>query len=101
MASRLGEAMGIEYRLRFAAPDPAAVDELLRRLPFARAATPPQPGFDLWVGTSDGDNPQATMQAEPGGLYFCDYCGAHGRALLGQVVAALASVFGPVTVEEL
>jgi hypothetical protein len=91
--------MGIEYQLRFAAPDPGAVDELFRRrFPSARAATPPQAGFDLRVGTSEGENPQATMQTEPGGLYFCDYCGGHGRALLGEVVA---SVFGPITGEEL
>lgn len=93
--------MGIEYQLRFTAPEPGAVDELIRLLPAARAAHPPQPGFDLWVGSSEQDNPQATVQAEPGGLYFCDHCGAHGRALLGEVVAALVPVFGPVTVDEL
>ncbi len=40
-------------------------------------------------------------QVEAGGVYFCDHCGGLGRALLGEVVARLASAFGAVTVEEL
>jgi hypothetical protein len=92
--------MGIEYHLGVSAPDPGAIDEVLGRLWGARPAKPPQAGYDLWYGPPDGDGPHAGAQVEAGGVYFCDYCGAHGRALLGVVVAALAS-FGPVTVEEL
>jgi hypothetical protein len=61
--------------------------------------TPPANRFDL--GQSAGEWPQATVQAKPGGANFCDHCGGSGRALLGEVVARLASAFGPVTVEEL
>jgi hypothetical protein len=91
--------VGIEYRLRFEAPDGEAVANVLRRLPAARAATPPDNRFDL--GDASHDWPQATVEVEPGGVYFCDHCGGSGRVLLGEVVALLASVFGVVTVEEL
>ena len=94
--------MGIEYSLRFTAPDSQSIEELvLQRLWSARPATPPQPGIELWLGTAEEKYPQATLQTEPGGLYFCDYCGGHGRALLGELVALLVSMFGPVTVDEL
>jgi hypothetical protein len=92
--------MGIEYHLGVAAPDLTAVDQVLGRLWAARPAKPPQTGYNLWFEPPGQDGPEATMQVEPGGVYFCDYCGKYGRALLGVVVAALTS-FGPVTVEEL
>ena len=91
--------VGIEYRLRFEAPDAQAVAVVLRRLPAAREATPPGSRFDL--GVAGSDRLQATVEVEPGGAYFCDHCGGSGRELLGEVVAGLASVFGAVTVEEL
>ena len=91
--------MGIEYRLRFDAPDGEAVADVLRRLPAARGATPPGNRFDL--GNAGHDWPQATVEVEPSGVYFCDHCGGSGRALLGEVVARLATAFGVVTVEEL
>lgn len=91
--------MGIEYRLRFAAPAAEAVAALLRRLPSASNLPPPGHRFDLGFGAADW--PQATIHVEPGGAYFCDHCGGSGRALLGEVVARLVSAFGPVTVEEL
>lgn len=91
--------MGIEYRLRFEAPDDEVVADVLRRLPTARAATPPDNRFDL--GDAGSDWPQATVDVELGGVYFCDHCGGSGRAFLGEVVARLASAFGVITVEEL
>ena len=91
--------MGIEYRLRFEAPDVEAVADVIRRLPAARAATPPGNRFDL--GDASHDWPEATVVVELGGVYYCDHCGGSGRALLGEVVARLASAFGVVTVEEL
>jgi hypothetical protein len=51
---------------------------------------------------SPGDSwPQATVHIETDGLYFCDHCGGEGRVVLGEVVAALVSAFGTVTIEEL
>jgi hypothetical protein len=91
--------VGIEYRLRFAAPDAAEVAQVLRRLPAAREGTPPDTRFDF--GLAGGGWPQATAQADADGVYFCDHCGGAGRAVLGEVVAALVSVFGPITIEEL
>jgi hypothetical protein len=91
--------MGIEYRLRFEAPDGEAVADVLRRLPAACAANPPRSRFDL--GDAGQNWPQATVEVEPGGVYFCDHCGGSGQALLGEVVARLASAFGVVIVEEL
>jgi hypothetical protein len=44
--------------------------------------------------------PDASVQAEPYGAYFCVF-GGHGREILGLVVARLVSEFGPVTVAEL
>jgi hypothetical protein len=90
--------MGIEYRLRFAAPDAETVAAELRRLPAAREVPAQAHRFDLGLGAAD--LPQATVQAEPGGAYFCDHCGGTGRALLGEVVARLVTAFGPVSVEE-
>jgi len=90
--------MGIEYRLRFAFPDRAAVAEVLRRQPDVRE-TAPADRFDF--GDAGHGWPQATAQVEAGGVYFCDHCGGGGQAVLHAVVAALISVFGPVAVEEL
>jgi hypothetical protein len=89
--------MGIEYSLRFEAPDAEAVAAVLRRLPDAREAAPLS--FDL--GGDPGGRPEATVMPEPGGAYFYDNCGGGGRAMLGHVIARLAATFGAVTVEEL
>jgi hypothetical protein len=91
--------MGIEYRLRFQASDGEAVADVLRRLPAVRDANRPSSRFDL--GDAGHNWPQATVEVVPGGANFCDHCGGSGRALLGEVVARLASAFGVVTVEEL
>jgi|GEM_PF-1327076 len=97
--------MGIEYSLRFAAQDAEAVADLLRSLPGATASTSPYaaPGlcFDLGVGPAEDGWPEATIQVEPGGAYFCDHCGGGGQAFLERVVSSLESYFGAVTVEEL
>jgi hypothetical protein len=90
--------MGIEYRLRFVAPDVESAAVVLRCLPGAREGAPPGRRFELDAGTG---GPQALVELEPGGAYFRDHCGGAGRALLGEVVARLAGAFGPVTVEEL
>jgi hypothetical protein len=91
--------MGIEYHLRFAAPDPSAVADVLRRHPAAREVKPP--GLQFEFGSADDGWPEATAHAEADGAYFCDHCGGTGRALLDEVVARLVSEFGAVTIEEL
>jgi len=91
--------MGIEYHLRFTASDAIDVAEVLRRHPEAREIAPPSLRFEF--GSAGEGWPQATVQVEAGGVYFCDHCGGSGRALLGEVVARLVSAFGTVTVEEL
>jgi hypothetical protein len=92
--------MGIEYRLQFNAPDAEAVAAVLRRVDAAREGPPPEYRFDLGISGSDQRWPQATVQVESDGAYFCDHCGALGRALLGEVVARLVSAFGAVTIIE-
>jgi hypothetical protein len=92
--------MGIEYSLRFCAPDAAAVAAVLRKLPAASEASPPANRFDLQVSTSAREWPQATVWVELGGACFCDNCGGAGLALLGEVVGRLVSAFGAVTVDE-
>jgi hypothetical protein len=91
--------MGIEYGLRFNAPDAEAVAAVLRRLPGVREVTTPDHRFDLGVGSDEGW-PEATVMVDEAGAYFCDHCGKGGRALLGEVVASLVSAFGAVTIEE-
>jgi hypothetical protein len=93
--------MGIEYRLQFSSSGAEAVAAVLRRLPAAREASSPSHKFELGPGATERDWPQATVQVEPGGVYFCDHCGGTGRALLGEVIARLVSAFGVVTVDEL
>jgi hypothetical protein len=94
--------MGIEYPLRCSAADAEAVAAVLRRLPAARETAPSSYRFELGLSSASAqDRPQATVEAGPGCVYFCDHCGGAGRALLGEVVARLVSTFGPITVEEL
>jgi hypothetical protein len=90
--------MGIEYKLRFVAPDSAVVDDLVRHVPGARELAPPRSGVEFV--TADASWPQASVQVKQGGVYFCDHCGSSGRAVLGEVIARLVSNFGSVTVEE-
>jgi hypothetical protein len=90
--------MGYEYRLRVTAPDPEAVDALLRQLPGARPAAAGA-GYDY--GGDGGGWPEASAQADPDGVYFIYYGGVVGRALLGQLAVALVDGFGAVAVEEL
>jgi hypothetical protein len=93
--------MRIEYRLQFSAPDAQSVATVIRRIPGAREIEAVNPRFDLGCGASVESVPQAMVQVEPYGVYFCDYCAGSGRELLGAVVARLVSRFGAVTVEEL
>lgn len=93
--------MGIEYNLRFSAPNAEAVADLLRRMSDTREVDTPEPHFELGADPAGQDWPEATATIEPDGLYFCDNCGGGGRALLGQLIARLTSYFGPVTIEEL
>lgn len=90
--------MGFEYQLRVTAPDEALVEEILRELPRARSAAP-RPGFD--IGGDANGWPDASVAADESGAYFVHYGGVTGHAALEEVVAALAGVFGMVTVEEL
>lgn len=91
---------GVEYALRFASPSTAPVAAVLRRLPGARELPLPASGFELRADGSVSGMPDASVQAEPYGAYFCDH-GGHGREFLGLVVARLVSEFGAVTVAEL
>ena len=93
--------MGIEYRLQFTAPDGESVATVIRRIPGAREIDAVNRRFDLRGGAAAGNVPQARLQVEPYGVYFCDDCAGSGRELLGAVVARLVSRFGAVTVEEL
>lgn len=92
--------MGIEYKLRFSTVDPEAVAKELRLLPEVREVSQSRHWFDLGCRAPDQDRPQATIEIEPGGVYFCDHCGGQGRMWLDNVVARLVAAFGPVTVEE-
>lgn len=92
--------MGIEYKLKFSAPDAKTVAMLLRRVPSAKEMSTPDHRFELGTKASDRDIPDATVIVEPDGAYFCDH-GRAGRELLGILVARLVSEFGEVTVTEL
>jgi hypothetical protein len=92
--------MGVEYRVRFSAPDAEAVAAVLRQFPAAREVGAPALRFDLG-SASGGYWPQATVQVEPDGVYFCDHGDGSGRAWLGEVIARLVSAFGSVTIDEL
>jgi hypothetical protein len=92
-------AVGFEYRLRFTMTDRSEVAEVLRNLPEARESVSPDTMFEF--GHADGDWPQATAKVDADRICFCDHCSPGGGAILGNLVAALASGFGPVVVEEL
>jgi hypothetical protein len=92
--------MGVEYALRFASPGLDAVATVLRRLSAARDLPPPGLGLELRSDSSSSGMPDALVQPEPYGAYFCDN-GGHVREFLGLVVSRLVSAFGPVTVAEL
>jgi hypothetical protein len=92
--------MGIEYTLRFDHSDMALVADAVRNLPSCLERVPPYNGFELRTGGSSTGMPDAFMQVEPYGVYFCDNGGA-GREFLGVVVASLVSHFGTVTIAEL
>ena len=92
--------MGIDYSLRFAYPDAAAVTAALRRVPFVRELVSPAVGFEIRTVGNAGEMPDATVKVEPYGAYFCVY-GGHGREMLGVVIARLVGEFGAVTITEL
>jgi hypothetical protein len=90
--------VGIEYQLKFDAPDCESVASELRCLSSAVESSASHFEFavDGKTGWSD-----ATLQIESFGAYFCDNCGGPGRAILGEVIARLTSKFGAVTITEL
>jgi hypothetical protein len=93
--------MGIEYRLRFKAPNSGAVAAELARLQGAKQSEKEPEALEFHTTrTGSEDLPDATARVEQGGLYFCDH-GGDGRSFLGHVLARLTSSFGPVEVEEL
>ena len=89
--------MGSEYRLRFQNADKGDVIDSLGHLQDAKLISPEELEFRATGNSSR--MPDATVKAEPGGLYFCDHGGA-GRDYLGRVVAKLLSAYGSVTVQE-
>lgn len=91
--------MGIEYSFRFAYPSEDAVVTALRRIEPVRELTSVPKSFELRVQSAD-TVPDASMQIEPYGLYFCDY-GGKGREMMGLVLTRLVSEFGEVTIHEL
>jgi hypothetical protein len=90
--------MGFEYRLRFAHTGSEGFAAVLRRLPQLRAIAPPG-AFELRRPGSSKGPPEATLQLEPDGAYYCWYSVA-GREFLGTLVTNLVSEFGAVTVED-
>ncbi len=89
--------MGTEYRLRFDCDDPDALVRDLSLLPSAVASGERRLDFREAAG-SDG-MPDATLQLEPLGAYFCDH-GGRGREILGRVVARIVARCARVTVED-
>lgn len=90
--------MGIEYTIRFDAPDTASVEGVLTRLHLV-AEPKPYSGFEYRKDAASPGMPDATVRIECGGLYFCDH-GGFGTEFLGCLLASLISSFGPVTVSE-
>lgn len=91
--------MSIEYRLRYSGADVPTVAQLLRQIPTAREITAVH--FDLGCDPNDIESVEASVYVQSGESLFSDHCGPWGRALLGVIVAKLASAVGPVTVEEM
>ena len=92
--------MGTEYTLRFQSPSETATETELRRIPGAAVRTKPSLAIEYRREMSNIEAmPDATVQVEGGGLYFCDH-GGFGREYLGLVIARLVGAFGLVQVEE-
>ncbi len=89
--------MGTEYRLKFAAPDPAALMKKLRSLPLVR---PSDDSNDVVFSGAPSGMPDATFQLTPDGAYFCDF-GGSGREVLGRVIAAVLGHASSIHIEEL
>ena len=89
--------MGTEYRLRFACDDPGSLMRELSRLPSAVASGERQLEFRE-AATRDG-MPDATLQLEQLGAYFCDH-GGNGREILGREIARIVAQCDRVTVED-
>lgn len=77
----------------------ASASPLRTRRPWTRCSGSSRAGYDY--GGDVGGWPEASAQADPGGVYFIYYGGVVGRALLGQLAVALVDGYGAVTVEEL
>ncbi len=92
--------MGMEYKLRFTSPGLAVVIELLESMAAFRRSAHDDCTFELRDQEIGGGMPDASMQLEPDGAYFCVY-GGSGNRYLGEVVTRLVRRFGAVTVTEL
>ena len=93
--------MGIEYRIKFKAPDTESVVTVFRRIPWARQSSNASLEFEMHENQETSHWSDATVVIEPGGVYFRDNGGGSGRHVLGEVVAQLLSVFGQLTIEGL
>lgn len=89
--------MGVEFRLRFAVTEQAAVTEAVRALRFAAETDRSPDVFDLHSNGGSSEYPDARGEVEPKGLYFCVNT-QMGSGLLGELLARLVDQFGPITV---
>ena len=91
--------MGNEYSIRFKSPDHSSIEQALKQFPLHVESLLEPSKLEFRKTDSHHDMPDASIHIETGGLYFCDH-GGLGREFLGQLVAALVSRFGSVTVAE-
>jgi len=92
--------MSTEYAISFDSPDLVATANELRQLPSARELTSTPSTFELRANPSAEGMPDATVQAQPYGAYFCDH-GGSGQEFLGLVVTRFVQKFGCVRVDDL
>jgi len=93
--------VGIEYTLRLASFNSAAVQlELARLAGVANSGARGEVVEFRRNPAPESSMPDAVAEVGGDSVYFRDN-GGFGRDFLGSVVARLASIFGPITVEEL
>ena len=91
--------MGMEYSIRFAAPERASVEDILSRFGAQREDRPSGVCYVFRSDPSSKGMPDASAMLEDGGLYFCDH-GGYGREYLGRLVTELVGKFGAITIRD-
>ncbi len=92
--------MGIEYSIKFSAPEPGATKAALRQLGCAPVAGPAGESFEFRSDRAPSEMPDAAITLTEEGLYFCD-CGGLGREFLGRLIALLVAKYGTLSIREL